>query len=225
MAGCLIKICGIKKAGHALAAAHAGADLIGFVFFNKSPRHITPEAASDIVLEVKETAFNEGFDPPRFVGLFVDAGEKLLAEAAPLLSFFQFHGHEDARRIAEIGDAFGVQIIKAASVGADADFTAIDEIADVADMLLFDAIPPKGAARPGGHGEPFNWELLKRYRRETPFLLAGGLDAGNVAGAIAIVKGCPAFAGVDVSSGVETAPGVKDDGLIAAFVAAARNAI
>ncbi|MGE0409430.1 MAG: phosphoribosylanthranilate isomerase [Amphiplicatus sp.] len=221
---CLIKICGVRREAIAIEAARLGARYVGFVFFPKSPRYIEPDAAEAIVTEVKQAAEDEGFDPPQFVGLFVDAGEKALAEAARFLLHFQFHGHENPERCAAMGAEFGVDIIKAIPVGGADDVGAAHEFAEAADMLLFDARAPRGAERPGGHGAPFDWGLVKAYAGETPFLLAGGLNPGNVAKAIAAAKGPASFVGVDVSSGVETSPGEKDAGLIAAFVKAAREA-
>ncbi len=220
----LVKICGVKTVGAALAAARSGADFIGFVFVAKSPRAIAPDAASDIVTEIKQVSFDEGFALPKFCGLFIDAGEKALAETAPFLSHFQFHGHEDAERVEEIRGEFGLEVIKAIGVADAADFDGVDALAAAADMLIFDARALKGAALPGGNGAAFDWRLIERYRAETPFLLAGGLGPGNVAAAIAAARGHTAFAGVDVSSGVETRPGVKDAALIDAFIRAARAA-
>ncbi|MCB2098903.1 MAG: phosphoribosylanthranilate isomerase [Parvularculaceae bacterium] len=224
MTSCFVKICGVKTIDCAIAAARAGADMIGFVFVAKSPRAVATDLANDIVTEVKQRSYDEGFGVPKFCGLFVDAGEKLLGEAAPFLTHFQFHGHEDAERVDEIRSAFGLEIIKAVAVAEASDFDGLDALADAADMLLFDARPPKGAVLPGGNGKPFDWSLLKRYRGETPFLLAGGLTSETVAAAIAAAKGHTAFAGVDVSSGVEVRPGEKDEGLIEAFVKAAKAA-
>ena len=221
----LIKICGVKSVETGVAAAKAGADLIGFVFVQKSPRYITPEAAEELVTEIKRACEDQGLDAPHFVGLFIDAGERLLAEAAPFLSHFQFHGHEEAERVAEIGAEFGVEMIKALPVGSADDFAAAAAFEDAADILLFDAKAPAGAALPGGNGAVFDWSLLQHYRGTTPFLLAGGLDETNVEAAIAAAKANEAFTGVDVSSGIEVRPGVKDPARIAAFVAAARRAL
>lgn len=218
----LVKVCGVKTVDAALAATEAGADLIGFVFFHKSPRAIAPEAAEEIVTEIKRTCYDKGAEPPQFVGLFVDAGEKLLAEAAPFLTHFQFHGREDAERVAEIGAEFGIEMIKALAVSGADDLVAAAEFQDAADMLIFDARAANGAERPGGNGAAFDWRLLQHYAGATPFLVAGGLDAANVAAAIAAAKARDSFAGVDVSSGVESAPGVKDAAKIAAFIKAAR---
>lgn len=219
----LVKICGLRTVETACAAARAGADLIGFVFVPKSPRFVAADLANEIVLETKQYCEDEGLGAPRFVGLFVDAGEKLLAETAPFLTHFQFHGHEDAARIIAMRSEFGVEIIKAVGVGEADDLGGIDALADAADLLLFDARPPKGAVLPGGNGATFDWALLRHYRCETPFLVAGGLAPETVAGAISALAGHTAFAGVDVSSGVETRPGAKDEGLIEAFIRAAKK--
>lgn len=220
----LIKICGVRTTEAALAAARAGADFLGFVFVPRSVRAIAPDAAGDLVTEVKQAADDEGFAMPKFCGLFVDAGERALAETASFLSHFQFHGHEDAERINEVRAEFGLEIIKAVAVGEASDLDAIDALAEASDLLLFDARPPKGAPLPGGNGARFDWSDLRRYRRETPFLLAGGLDPSNVGAAIGSGKGHTAFAGVDVSSGVETRPGEKDGALIQSFIKTARAA-
>lgn len=222
MTGRLVKICGLRTPETAVAAARAGADFIGFVFVPKSPRYVAPDLAHEIVLETKETCAEEGLGVPRFVGLFIDAGEKLLAETAPFLSHFQFHGHEDAERINDMRAEFGNDIIKAVGVGEAADFDRVDALAEAADILLFDARPPKGAILPGGNGVVFDWALTQAYRSQTPFLLAGGLRPETVAGAIRAAGGHTAFAGVDVSSGVETKPGVKDAALIEKFIRAVK---
>lgn len=223
MSAPLVKICGVRDADTAIAAARAGADFLGFVFFRKSPRFVTPERAEEIILDLKQASFDEGFAMPRIVGLFVDAGEKELAEAAPLLSHFQFHGHESAERCRELGAEFGVEVIKAIPVTGADDAAAASAFEEAADIILFDAKPPPGAARPGGHGVSFDWSALDAYKGETPFLIAGGLTPENVAKAISDKTGHGAFLGVDVSSGVETSPGAKDVDLINAFIAAAKK--
>ncbi len=217
-----VKICGITTPDAAIAAAAAGADYLGFVFFRKSPRFLSTEDAAEIVVELKQASYEDGFELPKLVGLFVDAGEKELAEAAPFLTHFQFHGHENPARCDEMGADFAVDVIKAIPVAAVGDIAPADEYGDAADLLLFDAKPPPGAARPGGHGDPFDWSLIDAYKGETPYLVAGGLNPDNVAAAIAAQKSA-AFLGVDVSSGVETAPGEKDLAMIKAFVSAAKN--
>ncbi len=223
MSGPSVKICGLKDAGAAIAAARAGADYLGFVFFRKSPRFVTPEVAEEIILDLKQAAFDEGFNMPRIVGLFVDAGEKELSEAAPLLTHFQFHGHESPERCRELGEEFGIEVIKAIPVTEAADIEAAKEYEGAADILLFDAKPPPGAGRPGGNGVSFDWTLLSAYQGETPYLVAGGLTTDNVAEAVKGQGGRESFLGVDVSSGVETAPGKKDADLIKAFISAAKS--
>lgn len=223
MSNVAVKICGVASIDTALAAARAGADYLGFVFFRKSPRFISAEEAEEIVVELKQTSFEEGFTLPKLVGLFVDAGEKELSEAAPFLTHFQFHGHETPERAEELGLEFAVDVIKAIPVSGSADLSLAKEFADTADMLLFDAKPPPGAARPGGHGIVFDWSLLGAYDGAAPYLLAGGLTADNVQDAIAAQKNSAAFWGVDVSSGVEIALGKKDDLLVEAFVSKAKS--
>ncbi len=217
-----VKICGVKDIETALAAARAGAGFLGFVFFRKSPRFITPEAAEELILELKQASFNEGFELPKLVGLFVDAGEKELSEVAPFLTHFQFHGHESPERCRDMGADFAVDVIKAASVTGKEDIASAEAYQDMADIILFDAKPPPGAGRPGGNGVSFDWSALAAYSGETPYLVAGGLTPDTVAAAVAAQKS-PAFLGVDVSSGVESAPGKKDEALIKAFIAAAKT--
>ncbi len=216
-----VKICGVRNTETALAAARGGADFLGFVFYRKSPRAVSAETAQEIILELKEASFEEQWEMPKTVGLFVDAGEKELSEAAPFLTHFQFHGHESPERCEELGVEFAVDVIKAIPVGEGGDIAAADAFAEAADMLLFDAAPPAGADRPGGHGEAFDWSVLSAYKGDAPFLLAGGLSSENVAAAIAAAKSCAGFAGVDVSSGVERAPGAKDLEKIGEFLRAA----
>ncbi len=222
MSAPLVKICGVKNSATAIAAARAGADFLGFVFFRKSPRYVTPEAAEEIILDLKQASFDEGFALPQLVGLFVDAGEQELSVAAPLLTHFQFHGHESPDRCRELGEEFGVEVIKAIPVTGPGDAGKAAEFTDAADIILFDAKPPPGATRPGGHGVTFDWAALDAYAGATPFLVAGGLTPGNVAASVAAQKDRAGFLGVDVSSGVETAPGVKGLDLVRAFIAAAK---
>ncbi len=223
MSDVAVKICGVRDLETAITAARCGADYLGFVFFRKSPRFLTAEAAEDIIVDLKQTSFDEGFALPKLVGLFVDAGEKELSEVAPFLTHFQFHGHEDPERCAEMGAEFAVDIIKASPVTNADDVAAADEFLDAADIVLFDAKPPPGAARPGGHGIKYDWSALQSYKGETPYFVAGGLTPDNVADAIAAQKNAAAFLGVDVSTGVESAPGKKDHALIEAFVKAAKK--
>ena len=224
MTSAFVKICGIKDSRTAVAAAKAGADYLGFIFFRKSPRFITAEQAEDMTMALKEASFEEGFALPGLVGLFVDAGEKEIAEAAPFLTHFQFHDHESPERIEELGTEFAVDVIKAIPVGEKGDVALADEYAEAADMLLFDAKPPPGAGRPGGHGVAYDWSKIGAYGGETPYLLAGGLTPDNVAAAVASQQSASAFLGVDVSSGVESAPGTKDLDAVRSFISNAKSA-
>lgn len=219
----LVKICGIKDREAAIVAARAGADFLGFVFFRKSPRFVTTEDAEEIILDLKEASFDEGFVLPQLVGLFVDAGEQELSQAAPLLTHFQFHGHESPERCAELGAEFGLEVIKAIPVTGPDDVAAAAAYQDAADLVLFDAKPPPGAARPGGHGVTFDWSALDAYEGDTPYLVAGGLAPDNLGAALKARQKSAAFLGLDVSSGVERAPGKKDAGLIKSFIEAAKK--
>jgi phosphoribosylanthranilate isomerase len=208
-----VKICGVNTPDALAAAAEAGADFVGFVFFPPSPRAVTPAEAG---------ALSRGLaGGPRRVGLFVDPDDDSLAAtlAAVPLDLIQLHGSETPARVAAVRARFGVAVMKAIGIGDAADVATIPDYAAVSDRLLLDAKPAPGAALPGGNAHPFEWRLLSGVTVGRPWLLAGGLTPGNVAGAIA-ASGAP---GVDVSSGVEAARGVKDAGLIRQFVGAARG--
>ena len=220
----LVKICGLKSLDTALDAARAGADYLGFVFFRKSPRYISIGDAEEIVSELRSTSFDEGFELPSIVGLFVDAGERELAEASPFLTHFQFHGAERPDRCQEMGTEFAIDVIKALAIQSADDMALAREYQDTADMLLFDAKPPHNASRPGGHGVRFDLSVLQAYAGELPYLVAGGLDPTNVAEVISHQKDVEPFLGVDVSSGVEQSVGQKDPALIDAFIKAAKGA-
>jgi len=210
-----IKICGINDRNGLDAALAARADMIGLVFFPPSPRALTPEAGARLASVAHGRA--------RVVALVVDADDTLLAEIAEKIGpdFFQLHGNERPARAAEIRVRFGRPVIKAIPVSAPSDLAALAAYEAVADRILFDARPPRDATRPGGHGEPFDWSLVAGIkRRRRPIMLSGGLDPDNVASAIRVVRPD----GVDVSSGVERAPGVKDPVKIRAFIDAARAA-
>lgn len=213
-----VKICGINDAAGFDAAAEAGADMIGFVFYPPSPRALTPAAAAAL------SAQRSG--GPLRVGLFVDADDATLAAtlAAVKLDILQLHGGEDPDRVGAIRARFGVAVMKAVGVATRAEVAeAVARFAPVADRLLFDAKPPPAGtpgALPGGNAAAFDWAVMQGASVPVPWLLAGGLTPGNVAGAIAT----SAAPGVDVSSGVERARGVKDPALIRAFIAAAKAA-
>jgi len=209
-----VKICGVNDAAGFDAAVAAGADMLGFVFYPPSPRAVAPDAAAAL------SARHAG--GPLRVGLFVDAADGLIGAvlAALPLDLLQLHGAEDPARCAAIRDRFGVPVMKAQGVATAADLDALAAYAPVVERFLLDARPPPDAALPGGNAAAFDWRLTAGRVIPRPWLLAGGLDAGNVAEAIR-VSGAP---GVDVSSGVERARGVKDPARIRAFVAAARGA-
>ncbi|HLN08012.1 MAG TPA: phosphoribosylanthranilate isomerase [Xanthobacteraceae bacterium] len=210
----LIKICGLKTAAALDAALAAKADLVGFVFFAPSPRHIAPAAARALGQRVAARAGK--------VALTVDADDDLLEGIVAALGpdMLQLHGRESPQRVAAVKARFGLPVMKAIPVETRADLAAAEAYAGIADRLLFDARAPRQATRPGGLGTPFDWRLLEDFDRKIPFMLSGGLDAENVETALA-VTGAP---GVDVSSGVERAPGEKDVERIYAFIAAARRA-
>jgi phosphoribosylanthranilate isomerase len=210
----LVKICGISDAAGLQAAAAAGADMVGLVFFPPSPRAVTPARAAAVSAAVP--------GGPQRVGLFVDAMDEMIAEvlAAVPLDILQLHGEETPERCAEIRERFGRPVMKALGVASAADFSAIDLYAPAVDHFLLDAKAPPGAALPGGNAAPFDWTLTAGRAIPRPWLLAGGLTPRNVAQAIAAAGA----SGVDVSSGVEASRGVKDPARIAAFVAAAKAA-
>ncbi|SHO66140.1 phosphoribosylanthranilate isomerase [Pseudoxanthobacter soli DSM 19599] len=209
----VVKICGLKTPETVEAAIDAGADMIGFVFFPKSPRHLGFQEAAELARLARGRA--------EIVALVVDAGDGMFAaisdEVRP--DWFQLHGHETPERVAAVGDLFGRRVMKAIGVRTAEDLEALGHF-PAADRLLLDAKAPHGASRPGGNGRAFDWNLLAHLDHAPPFMLSGGLGPENVREAIAKVRPF----GIDVSSGVETAPGVKDPERIAAFVAAARAA-
>jgi phosphoribosylanthranilate isomerase len=209
-----IKICGINSPKALDAVLEQRADYAGLVFFPPSPRHL---ALRDAAMLGERAAGRT-----KLVGLFVDAGDAMIAEAlaAARLDVVQLHGKESPERVAQVKARFGVPVWKALSIASAADVAAAARYDGAADLLLFDAKAPKGAALPGGLGLVFDWSLLAARRGPTPWGLAGGLSPANVGEAVrATGTGL-----VDVSSGVESAPGVKDESLIRAFCRAARDA-
>jgi len=210
----VVKICGLSTAATLDAALEAGADMVGFVFFPKSPRHIDWATARALGRQVEGRA--------KIVALSVDADDETLQRIVDALSpdLMQLHGAETPERVKRIGELCALPTMKAIGVAARADLAQARAYEGVADYLLIDAKPPKDATLPGGNGRPFDWSLTRDFQGVGPWLLSGGLDPGNVAAAIA----ASGALGVDVSSGVESAPGVKDERKIRAFVAAARRA-
>lgn len=209
----IIKICGIKTEAILDAAIDAGADMVGFVHFPRSPRHLELDPIGELISLARgrvETCV-----------LLVNPDNTLVAQVAALgPDWIQLHGPETAHRVEAIRDEAGIAILKACSIGSAEDVAHVADYAEVADRILLDAKPPKGADRPGGLGDTFDWGLLKALDPSLGFMLSGGLTPDTVASAIKAVHP----AGVDVSSGVEKAPGVKDAGLIRAFIEKARAA-
>lgn len=208
----LVKICGLNAP--AAVDAAAGADFGGFIFFPRSPRHVEPGTAGALAARLPARV--------KRVAVVVDADDDALDAIVAGLKpdLIQLHGKETPARAREIRARLGLGTIKALSVSEPADLDATAVFADAVDWLLFDAKPPKRPdALPGGNAVSFDWKILAGRRFAQPWLLSGGLDAGNVAAAIA-TSGATA---VDVSSGVESAPGRKDPARIAAFIAAARD--
>lgn len=210
-----IKICGLSTPDTLQAALEAGADMVGFVFFPPSPRNI--------VLDLARGLGPLATGGAEKVALTVDADDALLGAIIDNLKpdMLQLHGKETPERLQALRQRFGLPLMKAIHISGKDDLGEIARYEGVADRLLFDARPPKDALLPGGNGAAFDWTILEGVKTDIPWMLSGGLDAGNVAEAIRMT-GAP---GVDVSSGVENAPGEKDVGQIRKFVKAARAAV
>jgi len=208
-----VKICGLRTVADIMAAADAGAAYVGFVFFPKSPRNVSFSEAAALAIEVPLGVAK--------VALVVNPDDAFLDEltAAVPLDMLQLHGSETPERVAEVKARYGLPVMKAIGIAGAGDLAQIDTYAAVADQLLIEAKPPKGSDLPGGNGVTFDWSLLAGRKYWTkPWMLAGGLTMDNVAAAIATTGATQ----VDLSSGVESTPGVKDPALIKAFIAAAR---
>jgi phosphoribosylanthranilate isomerase len=208
-----VKICGLTESADIPAALLAGARYVGFVFFKKSPRNLALRDAAFMAASVPDGICK--------VALTVDADNTFLdhlIDAVPL-DMLQLHGAETPERVAEIQDRYGLPVMKAVGVADEGDLPALQEYLRVADQVLVDAKPPKGADLPGGNGLTFDWRLIAGRRWPVPWMLAGGLTPDNVAEAIALTGARQ----VDVSTGVESAPGVKDADLIRAFCTAAKG--
>ena len=209
----LVKICGLKTPDALDAALEAGADMVGFVFFPPSPRDLGVEAARALGERVKGRA--------KKVALSVDATDGELDRVVEALKpdMLQLHGKETPERVATVRTRFRLPVMKALPIEQKSDLAPIRLYGKVADWLLFDGRAPREATRPGGLGKTFDWAVLQNVDLEIPFMLSGGLDASNVAEALRITR-APA---VDVSSGVERAPGEKDPDKIRAFIRATRG--
>jgi phosphoribosylanthranilate isomerase len=210
----IVKICGLSTPETLDVALDAGADMVGFVFFPPSPRHLAFEVASTLGRRVRGRA--------QKVALTVDADKEFLTAVVEALQpdVLQLHGAESTAQVRAVARLFGLPVMKALPIAAKDDLERIAPYASVADRLLFDARAPQEATRPGGLGNSFDWRLLETVTPGIAYMLSGGLDAGNIAEALRITRATA----VDVSSGVERAVGVKDPDKIRAFVRAARAA-
>jgi len=212
----LVKICGLNSPESLEAALACGADMVGFVFFPKSPRNVDLSSAQALSAQIDGRA--------QKVALLVDAEDKIIEGVIEALApdWLQLHGKESPERVQALRQKFGRPILKALGLARAEDLAAVSPYEGIADALLFDAKPSPSALLPGGNGLSFDWAILQGYARrsKSQWLLSGGLDAGNVAEALRLTQA----PGVDVSSGVEDSPGVKNPAKISAFIAAVRNA-
>jgi phosphoribosylanthranilate isomerase len=208
----IVKICGLSTRETLDVALQAGADMVGFVFFPPSPRHLGLEVARELGKQAKGRASK--------VALTVDADDATLANIVEALQpdILQLHGKETVARLRDIKQTFGLPVMKVIAVETSADLAPLPGYAAVADRILFDARAPREATRPGGLGTAFDWHVLEKLDLKLPFMVSGGLHAGNVAEAVRVTRA----GGVDVSSGVERTPGIKDPDMIRDFIRAAR---
>lgn len=208
----LVKICGLSTRETLDATLVAGADMVGFVFFPPSPRHLSLESARELGKQAEDRAAK--------VALTVDADDATLSNIVETLrpDLLQLHGKETIARVRDIKAKFGLPVMKVIAVEASADLAALPGYTSVADRILFDARAPKDATRPGGLGAVFDWHVLEKLDLRLPFMVSGGLGADNVVEALRVTRA----GGVDVSSGVESSPGIKDPEMIRNFVHAAR---
>lgn len=208
-----VKICGLSTSSGVSAAAEAGAAYVGFVFFAKSPRNVGIAQARALAV-----AAPVGLAKVALTVNASDAELDAIVTEVPL-DMLQLHGHETPERVAEVRARYGLPVMKAVGVADQGDLAELDDYMGVADQILVDAKPPRGAELPGGNGLAFDWRLIAGRRWPKPWMLAGGLTAANVAEAIRLTGARQ----IDVSSGVESAPGVKDAAMIAEFIRAARS--
>ena len=208
----MAKICGLSTRETLDVALQAGSDMVGFVFFPASPRHIGLNMAGDLGRQATGRALK--------VALTVDADDATLENVVETLrpDLLQLHGKETTARVRDIKAKFGLPVMKVIAVETSADLAALPGYTSVADRILFDARAPKDATRPGGLGAVFDWHVLENLDLELPFMVSGGLSAENVAEAVRVTRA----GGVDVSSGVESSPGHKDPEMIRNFIRAAR---
>lgn len=208
-----VKVCGVSDAMHAHAAAMHGATWLGFIFFPPSPRNLTLDAARKLAQQLPKG--------PKRVGVFVNASDELLKDAVTAMSLdvVQLHGDETPSDVARIKKMLGVRVIKAIGVSTEDDLAKADPYLPHVDRVLFDAKPPKGAVLPGGNATSFPWHILKDKKLPYKWMLAGGLNADNVADAVAASEA----SSLDISSGVEFAPGKKSSAAIQHFLRAVKD--
>jgi phosphoribosylanthranilate isomerase len=208
-----VKICGLSTHSSVATAVEAGADMVGFMFFPKSPRHVSHTIAAALAEGARGRAV--------ITAVTVDPDDAAISEIVDKLKpdLLQLHGRETLERVAEIRAKFGVPVMKVIGIAKPDDLDAVASYS-AADRILLDTKPPPGAALPGGNGVSFDWRMLAGFVAGVPLMLSGGLDTENVGEAIRVARP----SGVDVSSGVESAPGLKDEAKIRAFIRAARLA-
>jgi phosphoribosylanthranilate isomerase len=208
----IVKICGLSTRETLDVALDAGADMVGFVFFPPSPRHLSLKTARELGTQVRRRALK--------VALTVDADDATLENIVEALQpdILQLHGRETVARVRGIKQKFGLPLMKVIAVETAPDLASLPRYAAIADRILFDACAPREATRPGGLGAAFDWQVLENLDLRLPFMVSGGLNAGNVAEAVRVTRA----GGVDISSGVERMPGVKDPEMIRGFIRAAR---
>ncbi len=209
-----IKICGLKTSDAVAAALSGGASHVGFIFFRKSPRNISAESAGELREAVAGRA--------KAVAVTVDAGDDAIDAIVSAMrpDMLQLHGSESPERVATVRTRYGLPVMKALSIREASDLEAIGSFLGIADRFLFDAKPPAGSELPGGNGIPFDWRLLAGLDAKVDYMLSGGLNAANIGDALRLANP----PGIDISSGVESAPGVKDVALIDNFFRAVRTA-
>jgi phosphoribosylanthranilate isomerase len=213
MSGLRVKICGLSRPGSVAAALEGGASHLGFIFFERSPRNVTPARARELVAGVEGRAAT--------VAVTVDAGDPALdaivAEMEP--DMLQLHGGESPERVSELRQRYGRPVMKAIAVSGPEDIAAVAHYRHAADLILLDSRAPAGAGIPGGNGIAFDWALLDDIEGNQAYMLSGGLNIENVAEALQMARPW----GIDVSSGVESSPGIKDDDRIVAFLSRVRQ--
>ena len=210
----IVKICGLSTPETVSAALDNGAAMVGFIFFAKSPRHVSAAHASDL----RQLAIGRA----ESVAVTVDADDAYLDEIVSVMKpdWLQLHGHETPQRVLDVKARYGLPVMKALSVREVADLDAIGHFLGIADKFLFDAKAPKGSELPGGNGVSFDWTLLNALDPGLDYMLSGGLNSGNVCEALRVTHA----PGLDISSGVENAPGIKDVRLIEQFFASLKSA-